>query len=83
MPALTEFLGLDPAQIVPAQANIGEAKWYGGALRAVKDSYHLPPDIEARVLTTRYVQHFYAEEVERNVNRGGQIVALCAIIYYR
>lgn len=60
--ALAELLGRDDVPAL-AKSNVGDSKWYAELYADIKDSIVIPVDICKRIYETKYVKHFYSEEM--------------------
>ena len=60
--ALAQLLGRDDVPAL-AKSNVGNSKWYAGLYADIKDSIVIPADICKRIYQTKYVKHFYSEEM--------------------
>lgn len=63
--ALAAFLDINPEQVVLKRANEGGEKWYFESLRAVKNTYQIPPGVARSIFNTQYFQHFYHTDRDR------------------
>lgn len=67
-PALQEFFGLE-APLKPARANASRDKDYHETYERVKQRLSFEEEVLARVYSSRYVQHFYEEEMIEKFKR--------------
>jgi Putative capsular polysaccharide synthesis protein len=71
--ALADFLGIDANSVVMSRANESEGKWYSDSANAVKREFRLPDEILNEITTSRFIRHFYPNDIERLRDRWGQL----------
>ena len=60
--ALIEYLELENEDFQIRQKNIGKKKWYANSLSNLKTSFTISVSTANRILSSEYVEHFYARE---------------------
>lgn len=63
--ALADFLGLDAGKIAMSRANESDSKWYSDCSNEVRQKFRLPKARLDSILSSRYIRHFYANDVDR------------------
>jgi hypothetical protein len=63
--ALGDLLGIDSGTIQVSRANEADDKWYAESMNVQKRTYHLPQETLDRILSSRYMRHFYPNDIER------------------
>ncbi len=63
--ALSEFLNTPSSSIKLCNTNVGQEKWYAEDYKKFKAAFVLPADIAAKAYSSRYVQKFYPDKINR------------------
>jgi hypothetical protein len=70
--ALGELLGIDGGTIQMSRANEADDKWYAPSMDVQKRSFRLPRETLDRIFSSRYMRHFYPNDIERLRKRWEQ-----------
>jgi hypothetical protein len=70
--ALGDLLGIDSQAITMSRANEADEKWYARSMDVQKRSFRLPRETLDRIFSSRYMRHFYPNDIERLRTRWEQ-----------